>query len=132
MLLTLESYGGGVYVPSSDRLSKFAQSVEFIGAHAKGKGNGAKAKADISICTQESTYTTSLLAKMNAANRGIDNQISHGDTFPNRRHPELKADFIPANPPFNVSDCGGKRLRDDKRRQYGATALTLSVSLERR
>jgi type I restriction enzyme M protein len=65
-------------------------------------------------------YTTWRLAKMNLAIRGIDGQIAHGDTFHNDRHPDLKADFILANPPFNVSDWGGERLRDDKRWQYGA------------
>src|SRR5690606_9209173 len=57
--------------------------------------------------------------KMNLAIRGIDGQIAHGDTFHNDRHPDLKADFILANPPFNVSDWGGERLRGDKRWQYG-------------
>ena len=75
---------------------------------------------DISIYGQESNYTTWRLAKMNLAIRGIDGQIAHGDTFHNDRHPDLKADFILANPPFNVSDWGGERLRDDKRWQYGA------------
>ena len=56
---------------------------------------------------------------MNLAIRGIDGQIGHGDTFHNDRHPDLKADFILANPPFNISDWGGERLREDKRWQYG-------------
>jgi type I restriction enzyme M protein len=56
---------------------------------------------------------------MNLAIRGIEGQIAHGDTFHNDRFPDLKADFILANPPFNVSDWGGERLRDDKRWQYG-------------
>lgn len=56
---------------------------------------------------------------MNLAIRGIDGQIAHGDTFHNDRHPDLKADFILANPPFDISDWGGARLRDDKRWQYG-------------
>ena len=101
----------------------FVQSVEFIRAHATGNGNGGRApkgaKADISIYGQESNYTTWRLAKMNLAIRGIDGQIAHGDTFHNDRHPDLKADFILANPPFNVSDWGGERLTDDKRWQYG-------------
>jgi type I restriction enzyme M protein len=82
----------------------FVQSVEFIRAHANGNGNGGKTKADISIYGQESNYTTWRLAKMNLAIRGIEGQIAHGDTFHNDRHPDLKADFILANPPFNVSD----------------------------
>ena len=56
---------------------------------------------------------------MNLALRGIDGQIAQGDTFHNDRHPDLKADFILANPPFNISDWGGERLEGDKRWQYG-------------
>jgi type I restriction enzyme M protein len=98
----------------------FVQSVEFIRAHSKGNGNGGKAKADISIYGQESNYTTWRLARMNLAIRGIDSgQIAQGDTFHNDRHPDLKADFILANPPFNISDWGGERLKEDKRWQYG-------------
>jgi type I restriction enzyme M protein len=90
----------------------FVQSEEFIAAHGGRIG-------DISIYGQESNYTTWRLAKMNLAIRGIDGQIAHGDTFHDDRHPDLKADFILANPPFNVSDWGGERLRDDKRWRYG-------------
>jgi len=97
----------------------FVQSKRFIVAHANGNGNGGKTKADISIYGQESNYTTWRLAKMNLAIRGIDGQIAHGDTFHNDRHPDLKADFILANPPFNISDWGGDRLKDDKRWRYG-------------
>jgi type I restriction enzyme M protein len=97
----------------------FVQSIEFIHAHKSGNGNGGKAKIDISIYGQESIYTTWRLAKMNLALRGIDGQIAHGDTFHNDRHPDLKANFILANPPFNISDWGGDRLRDDKRWQFG-------------
>ena len=97
----------------------FVQSVEFIRAHANGNGNGGKAKATSAIYGQESNYTTWRLAKMNLAIRGIDGQIAHGDTFHNDRHPDLKADFVLANPPFNVSDWRGELLRDDKRWQYG-------------
>jgi len=125
----LEPYRGRVYDPCCGSSGMFVQSVEFLRAHASGNGNGkggnggkAKngAKPDISIYGQESNYTTWRLAKMNLAIRGIDGQIGHGDTFHNDRHPDLKADFILANPPFNISDWGGERLRDDKRWQYGA------------
>ncbi|MGH8554831.1 MAG: N-6 DNA methylase, partial [Gammaproteobacteria bacterium] len=126
----LEPYKGRVYDPCCGSSGMFVQSVEFIRHHASGNGNlpapklrqagGGKAKADISIYGQESNYTTWRLAKMNLAIRGIDGQIAHGDTFHNDRHPDLKADFILANPPFNVSDWGGERLREDKRWQYGA------------
>jgi type I restriction enzyme M protein len=120
----LEPYHGRVYDPCCGSSGMFVQSVEFIRAHAtgNGNGNGGKAKADISIYGQESNYTTWRLAKMNLAIRGIDGQIAHGDTFHNDRHPDLKADFILANPPFNVSDWGGERLRDDKRWKYGVPA----------
>ncbi len=115
----LEPYRGRVYDPCCGSSGMFVQSMEFIRAHANGNGNGGKAKADISIYGQESNYTTWRLAKMNLAIRGIDGNIAHGDTFHNDRHPDLKADFILANPPFNVSDWGGARLRDDKRWAYG-------------
>ncbi len=119
----IEPYRGRVYDPCCGSSGMFVQSVEFIRAHAKGNGNGGKAprgvKPDISIYGQESNYTTWRLAKMNLAIRGIDGQIAHGDTFHDDRHPDLKADFILANPPFNVSDWGGDRLREDKRWRYG-------------
>jgi len=120
----LEPYRGRVYDPCCGSSGMFVQSVEFIRAHAKGNGDGGrssvKSKADISIYGQESNYTTWRLARMNLAIRGIDSdQIAQGDTFHNDRHPDLKADFILANPPFNISDWGGERLRDDKRWQYG-------------
>jgi type I restriction enzyme M protein len=116
----LEPYRGRVYDPCCGSSGMFVQSVEFIRAHAKGNGNGGKARADISIYGQESNYTTWRLARMNLAIRGIDSgQIAQGDTFHNDRHPDLKADFILANPPFNVSDWGGERLREDKRWKYG-------------
>ncbi len=112
----LEPYRGRVYDPCCGSSGMFVQSVEFIRAHAKGEG----AKGDISIYGQESNYTTWRLARMNLAIRGIDSgQIAQGDTFHNDRHPDLKADYILANPPFNISDWGGERLRDDKRWQYG-------------
>jgi type I restriction enzyme M protein len=119
----IEPYRGRVYDPCCGSSGMFVQSVEFIRAHAMGNDNGGKAprggKPDISIYGQESNYTTWRLAKMNLAIRGIDGQIAHGDTFHDDRHPDLKADFILANPPFNVSDWGGDRLREDKRWKYG-------------
>ena len=115
----LEPYKGRVYDPCSGTGGMFVQSVRFIDAHAKGNGNGGKAKGAISIYGQESNYTTWRLARMNLAIRGIDAQIAHGDTFHNDRHPDLRADFILANPHFNDSDWGGDRLRDDKRWQFG-------------
>ena len=115
----LEPYRGRVYDPCCGSSGMFVQSVGFVQAHASGNGNGGKASADISIYGQESNYTTWRLAKMNLAIRGIEGQIAHGDTFHNDCHPDLKADFVLANPPFNVSDWGGERLKDDKRWKYG-------------
>lgn len=121
----IEPYRGRVYDPCCGSGGMFVQSLKFIRAHSNGNGNsnsnaaGGKPKADISIYGQESNYTTWRLAKMNLAIRGIDGQIAHGDTFHADRHPDLKADFILANPPFNISDWGGERLAGDKRWQYG-------------
>jgi type I restriction enzyme M protein len=115
----LEPYRGRVYDPCCGSSGMFVQSVEFIRAHATGNGHGGRARTAISIYGQESNYTTWRLARMNLAIRGIDGQIAHGDTFHNDRHPDLRADFILANPPFNVSDWRGELLRDDKRWQYG-------------
>ena len=113
----LEPYRGRVYDPCCGSSGMFVQSMEFINAHAK--GTDSKARADISIYGQESNYTTWRLASMNLAIRGITGQIKHGDTFHNDLHPDLKADYILANPPFNVSDWGGDRLQDDRRWKYG-------------
>jgi type I restriction enzyme M protein len=108
----LEPYKGRVYDPCCGSSGMFVQSEEFIAAH------GGKID-DLSIYGQESNYTTWRLAKMNLAIRGIDGNIKHGDTFHADQHPDLKADYIIANPPFNISDWGGDRLRDDKRWQFG-------------
>ncbi|MEW6301558.1 MAG: class I SAM-dependent DNA methyltransferase [Thermodesulfobacteriota bacterium] len=115
----LEPYKGRVYDPCCGSSGMFVQSVEFIEAHATGNGNGGRARGDISIYGQELNYTTWRLAKMNLAIRGIEGQIAQGDTFHNDRFPDLKADFILANPPFNMSNWGGERLREDKRWRYG-------------
>ena len=115
----LEPYSGRVYDPCCGSSGMFVQSVEFIEAHATGNGNGGRARGDISIWGQESNYTTWRLARMNLAIRGIEGQIAHGDSFHHDRHPDLRADFILANPPFNVKDWGGDRLTDDQRWRYG-------------
>ena len=119
----LEPYEGRVYDPCCGSAGMFVQSMAFIDAHATGNGNSRKrsspASAHVSIYGQESNHTTWRLAKMNLAIRGIDGQIAEGDTFHNDRHPDLKADYILANPPFNVSNWGGERLADDKRWVYG-------------
>ena len=119
----IEPFEGRVYDPCCGSSGMFVQSVEFIEAHATGNGNGGShprgTRTDISIYGQESNYTTWRLARMNLAIRGIEGRIEHGDTFLDDRHPDLRADFILANPPFNVSDWGGEHLADDKRWRYG-------------
>jgi type I restriction enzyme M protein len=111
----LAPFKGRVYDPCCGSGGMFVQSEKFIEAHAGKLG-------DISIYGQESNYTTWRLAKMNLAIRGIDANLSDGsaDTFHNDRHPDLKADYVLANPPFNDSDWRGELLKDDKRWVYGA------------
>ena len=108
----LEPYQGRIYDPCCGSSGMFVQSEAFIEAHGGRVG-------DLSIYGQELNYTTWRLSKMNLAIRGIDGRIEQGDTFHNDRFPDLKADFILANPPFNISDWGGERLREDKRWFYG-------------
>jgi type I restriction enzyme M protein len=108
----LAPYKGRVYDPCCGSGGMFVNSEKFIEAHSGRLG-------DISIYGQESNYTTWRLAKMNLAIRGIDAQIAHGDTFHNDRYPDLKADYVLANPPFNDSDWRGELLKDDKRWVYG-------------
>ena len=116
----LEPWRGRVYDPCCGSSGMFVQSLEFIRAHATGNVNGRKAAAaDLSIFGQESNYTTWRLAKMNLAIRGIEGDIKHGNTFHDDQHSDLKADYILANPPFNISDWGGERLVKDKRWKYG-------------
>jgi type I restriction enzyme M protein len=112
LVAMLAPYKGRVYDPCCGSGGMFVSSEKFIEAHAGKIG-------DISIYGQESNYTTWRLAKMNLALRGIDAQIAHGDTFHNDKHPDLKADYVLANPPFNDSDWRGELLRDDKRWVYG-------------
>ena len=117
----IEPYEGRVFDPCCGSAGMFVQSVKFIEAHAKGKGNGNGKNAirNLSIHGQESNQTTLRLAKMNLAIRGIDANIQFGDSFRNDQHPDLKADYILANPPFNISDWSGEQLRDDKRWVHG-------------
>ena len=115
----LEPYEGRVYDPCCGSSGMFVQSLEFIRAHTSGNGNGGTATTPISIYGQESNHTTWRLARMNLAIRGIEGQIAHGDTFRNDRHPDLRADYILANPPFNVSDWGRAQLADDRRWRFG-------------
>ncbi|MEY3369752.1 MAG: hypothetical protein RLZZ361_422, partial [Cyanobacteriota bacterium] len=110
----LEPYEGRVFDPCCGSGGMFVQSEKFIEAHGGNKDN-------IAIYGQESNPTTWRLAKMNLAIRGISGNLGaqHADSFHNDQHKNLKADFIIANPPFNISDWGGDRLVDDIRWKYG-------------
>jgi type I restriction enzyme M protein len=109
----LAPYQGRVYDPCCGSGGMFVQSEKFIEQHGGRIGQ-------ISVYGQESNYTTWRLCKMNLAIRGIDSQIAHGDSFHADAFPDLKADFVLANPPFNDSDWRGDLLKEDKRWQYGA------------
>lgn len=111
----LEPYKGRVFDPCCGSGGMFVQSEKFVEDH-QGKVN------DISIYGQESNQTTWRLAKMNLAIRGIDSsqvKWNNEGSFLNDAHKDLKADYIIANPPFNVSDWSGDLLRTDGRWQYG-------------
>ena len=111
----LEPYEGRVYDPCCGSAGMFVQSERFVEAH------GGQ-KTDISIFGQESNPTTWRLAHMNLAIRGIEANLGSqpGDSFLRNQHPDLRADYILANPPFNISDWSGKLLADDVRwRNYG-------------
>ncbi len=111
----IEPYKGKVYDPCCGSGGMFVQSEKFIENH------GGK-RDDISVYGQESNPTTWRLCKMNLAIRGIESNIGskNSDTFHNDLHKDLRADYILANPPFNISDWGGERLREDSRWKYGA------------
>jgi len=119
----LEPFRGQVYDPCCDSAGMFVQSVELIQTHATGNGNGGRARSQISVYGQELNYTTRRLGKMNLAIRGIDGKIEQGDPFHKDRFPDLKADSILANPPFNMKDWGGEQLREDKRWKFGSPSL---------
>jgi type I restriction enzyme M protein len=104
--------GSRIFDPCCGSGGMFVQSEKFVEDHGGRHG-------DVSIFGQELNHTTWRMAQMNLAIRGIDAQILQGDTFHDDRHLDLKADFILANPPFNISNWGGDRLRDDMRWRYG-------------
>jgi type I restriction enzyme M protein len=112
LVYMIRPYKGRVYDPCCGSGGMFVQSEEFVKEH-QGKIN------NISIYGQESNSTTWKLAKMNLAIRGIESKIGLGDTFHDDKYPDLKADFILANPPFNVSDYGADLLQDDVRWKFG-------------
>ena len=110
----LEPYDGRVYDPCCGAGGMFVQSAKFVENH---HGN----IRDLSVFGQEANPTTWKLAHMNLAIRGIEADLgkTYDDTFFNDQHPTLRADFIMANPPFNMSDWGGDKLAEDKRWKYG-------------
>lgn len=110
----IEPYKGRVFDPCCGSGGMFVQSEKFVEAHGGGRD-------DISIYGQESNPQTWRLAKMNLAIRGITANLGAraADSFHDDLHKDLKADFILANPPFNVSDWGGERRRQDNRWKYG-------------
>ncbi|OCA91313.1 N-6 DNA methylase [Bacillus sp. FJAT-27225] len=110
----LEPYKGRIYDPCCGSGGMFVQSEKFVEEHQGKLG-------DIAVYGQESNPTTWKLCKMNLAIRGIDGNIgSHNaDTFHNDLHKGLKADYILANPPFNIKDWGGEKLREDVRWEFG-------------
>ncbi len=110
----LQPYHGRVYDPCCGSGGMFVQSAKFVESHS-GNIN------DISVYGQDSNPTTWKMAQMNLAIRGIDADLGkfNADTFFNDCHPTLRADFIMANPPFNLSAWGADKLADDARWQYG-------------
>ncbi|HLN23964.1 MAG TPA: class I SAM-dependent DNA methyltransferase [Patescibacteria group bacterium] len=114
----LEPYKGRVYDPCCGSGGMFVQSKKFVDEHGGRLG-------DIAIYGQESNYTTWRLAKMNLAVRGIDADIrwNNEGSFHKDELKDLRADFVLANPPFNISDWGGERLREDARWKFGAPPI---------
>ena len=110
----LEPYKGRVYDPCCGSGGMFVQSEKFVEGHGGRLG-------DIAIYGQESNYTTWRLAKMNLAVRGIDADIrwNNEGSFHKDELKDLKADYVLANPPFNISDWGGDRLKEDVRWKFG-------------
>jgi type I restriction enzyme M protein len=115
MVEMIEPYEGRVYDPACGSGGMFVQSERFAEAHGG-------SKRDLSVFGQESNPTTWRLAHMNLAIRGIEANLGDqpADSFTRDLHPDLKADYILANPPFNISDWSGALLRKDARWKFGA------------
>ena len=110
----LEPYSGRVYDPAMGSGGFFVQSERFIEEHGGKLGQ-------LSVYGQESNPTTWRLAAMNMAIRGIDFNFGKepANTFTNDQHPDLRADFVMANPPFNISEWWDAKLEGDPRWKYG-------------
>ena len=114
MVDMLEPFNGRVFDPACGSGGMFVQADRFVKSHGG-------VRNDISVFGQEKNPTTWRLSKMNLALRGIDANLGPqwGDSFSEDMHPDLRADFILANPPFNISDWGQPGLKDDPRWKYG-------------
>lgn len=114
LVQVLQPFRGRVYDPCCGSGGMFVQSARFIESHAGNINN-------ISVFGQDSNPTTWKMAQMNLAIRGIEADLGqyNADTFFHDCHPTLKADFVMANPPFNLSDWGADKLADDVRWKYG-------------
>lgn len=110
----IQPFNGRVYDPCCGSGGMFVQSAKFIQNHSGNINN-------IAVYGQDSNPTTWKMAQMNLAIRGIEADLGkyNADTFHNDCHPTLKADFIMANPPFNISGWGAERLQEDVRWKYG-------------
>lgn len=110
----IKPFNGRVYDPCCGSGGMFVQSAKFVDVHQGNINN-------LSVYGQDSNPTTWKLCRMNLAIRGIDADLgkSYADTFFNDLHSTMKADFILANPPFNLSDWGADKLADDARWKYG-------------
>ncbi len=113
----LAPFRGKIYDPSCGSGGMFVQSAKFMEAHASMMGG----KGDLPIYGQELMAETRKLCKMNLAIHGLDGDIgkTFASTFTNDQHPKLRADYILANPPFNISNWGGEKLEEDSRWVYG-------------
>ena len=110
----LQPFKGRVYDPCCGSGGMFVQSAKFVESHSGNINN-------IAIYGQDSNPTTWKMAQMNLAIRGIEPDLGGyaADTFLDDRHPTMRADYIMANPPFNLSNWGADKLKDDVRWQYG-------------
>ncbi|EHK7541329.1 type I restriction-modification system subunit M [Vibrio cholerae] len=118
----LQPYQGRVYDPAMGAGGFFVSNDKFIEAHAADKHyNAAEQRKHISVYGQESNPTTWKLAAMNMAIRGIDFNFGkkNADTFLDDQHPDLRADYVMANPPFNIKDWWHAKLEGDIRWKYG-------------
>ena len=120
----LQPYKGRVYDPCCGSGGMFVQSAKFVESHSGNINN-------IAIYGQDSNATTWKMAQMNLAIRGIEPDLGKyaADTFLEDLHPTMRADFIMANPPFNLSGWGSDKLKDDVRWQYGMPPAGMPTQL---